>query len=717
MMKIRSQAQRPQTAAGQLFQSLSVALAEHAPVGHQVASRLFATESIGADEMTRLQTSASSLQSLLASITSQHSEGFGDSKIVSVQETAAVAGALSAYAMGDFLSRDLEFAPPASKDVFAMSAAGVPNYLGRRPNFATESFDNRADRSAVLYTMAYNYSVARQEEFGETVWPTLTLPSDQVGFGIVVDRLTVHRGVQHSVSGAAVDFGKVDLMRAMRNPNILQKDKTRCFPIVRAASASHFVAAADIAPYDKLVDGVVFHTAPYKFGIEHGIIGLSQTDAMLAAGAATQTDTLDPTIILENIYAKIGADIVKFNVRSHSSANFTFAPQGQDRQRNLTFATKSIVLDANSKCFDGSALVTLADLATDSLTVVIEVQASGTANIERGSAQIFANRIASVKVLDVDGEVVPSSNPAAAGIIAAVDGAVMLGYDLLAYKTNMNMRERGDFIDRTRFTMLYEIPLLSPVTAQRPIGSDGSTDGSDFEALVQATRFRIANDGVTAILDTCNYLDEHVRSAVINDEIAPEMGAARYHVKPVFFGPKAIDVVTLVDSISSAARTGDLQAALVNTIRETAIDMFINSEYQAAAMALGLQGQATLIIATDPKIHTYLMLNGDLRTLTEKFKFQIVSTLDERMEGKVFLTFGVFDENRNQAPHLLNFGNLVMAPEVVLSAPTSTGGSVQRETIVSPRYRFINVMPVAAMLQFTNIPGVLNKVPLNFHSI
>lgn len=117
-----------------------------------------------------------------------------------------------------------------------MPATMVPNYLGHRPKFATEAFDNHADRSAVLYTMAYNYSVARQEEFGETVWPTLTLPSDQVGFGIVVDRLTVHRGVQHSVSGAAMDFKKVDLMRAMRNPNIpaegqdpLLPDRPCCF--------------------------------------------------------------------------------------------------------------------------------------------------------------------------------------------------------------------------------------------------------------------------------------------------------------------------------------------------------------------------------------------------------------------------------------------------------------------------------------------------------
>lgn len=181
--------------------------------------------------------------------------------------------------------------------------------------------------------------------------------------------------------------------------------------------------------------------------------------------------------------------------------------------------------------------------------------------------------------------------------------------------------------------------------------------------------------------------------------------------------PDPIDVQGIVDSIQSAGRIDDLQSAIVNVIRDYVFRMYVHSEYQAAQDALGQQGPVTVVIATDPTIHRYLMITGELRTLTEKFPVRVVSTLDKRFAGKVFVTFGVFDENRNQAPNLLNWGNLVYAPEVVLAASVPRGESLSRETIVQPRYLFVNHLPVAALLEFVNIPEVLTKVTLNIHNV
>ena len=717
-MQIRGNNGVPSTTHSRLLAGLGLALSESAPVEPSLASRVFATESVSNEESHAIVRQADSLQATIAAVTSRLE--MRDSKMVMVQEHAAVQGAMAASNSAAFLSRDLSM-PASTKDMMVMPANDAPSYLGHRSKvFATEAFDNsRADRSAVLYTTAYNYSMSRQEEFGETVWPTLTLPADQVGFGVVVDRLTIHRGVQHSTTGAIVDFKKVDLMRAMRNPKLLQKDRTLCVPVVRGNNLTRFVDAAVIPAYDRIIDGQAVHTAPLKFGVESGLRGLCQTDAELAGGIANQTDTLDPTIIVEHVYVQIGDDILKFNTGVHASFNFTYAPQGQDKARILNASTKSLRIKPDTTDFAGAALVSLGALATSGYTAIVEMDVSGSANIETTNIVCYGNKLKLVKVLDSTGEEVPSSNANYVAIAAAFNDAdtKMLGFDAKAYKSNVNMRERGDFIDRTRFTMLYEVPLLSPVTAQRPVNSDASTDGGDYEALVQHTRFRQNNEAVTAIFASCDVLSAQCPMLGENDDPSPDLGPARYHVKPTFIHDRAVDMATLVDSLSSSTRTADLRSALVNRIREIALQMYISSEYQAAALALGLQGKPVLNIATDVKTHTYLMIEGDLRTLSEKFDYRIVSTIDERMEGKIFLSFGVYDESRNQAPHLLNFGNCVWAPEVVLAATVSGGESVRKETMVQPRWRFVMISPVAALLEITNLPGVFNKIPVHFTNV
>lgn len=708
-----------------LVNDLNVALIDTTPVPASIGSRVFATESISDADVGQIESAASNLQSLLASVIEQHGNASGDAGLRLVQESAAVAGALCASAAGSFFQRNVEFNVSPSRNVIPVSAGNVPDYVGHRTSLiAAEAFDNRETRSAVLYTMAYNYAVSRQDEFGETVWPTLTLPADQIGFGIVVNRLSVHRGVSHGVDGKVVEFGKIDLMRAEADHTVLHKQKTRIYPIVRAASADKFIDPALVAPVDYDNEGVIVRTAPLATGADVGLLGISQTDASLEGGMNNQTDTLDPAISVEKLYVKMtdavsgNTDVFAFNVYSQPGANFVQAPQGLDKQRNLTLRTKAAVLNPTTKQVGGVAKSATALIDAGELTVVLELNATGQSNSEFGSVVVYGNKVSIVKVMDKDGNVLPATNAAVQDLKAIVATAQIVGYDLRAYRTNMNMRERGDFIDTSSFTQLYEVPLLSPCTAQRPQNSDGRLDTSDFEALVTHTRFRLKNDAVTSIFEACQRLEDHIYSGVGPEEIPSVLGAARFHVKPTFYAPAPMDVTTLVDSWASANRLNDLQAAIVNKVRDAAFRLFVESEYQAAASALGQTGPVTVIVATDPILHRYIMVSGDLRTLTEKFNIRVVSTLDVRMRGKMFVTFGVFDENRNQAPNLLNWGNLVWAPEVVMSASVPRGESMSRETIVQPRYLFVNHLPVAAMLEFTNVPDLFDKkLPINWREV
>ena len=702
-----------------------------------LATRVFATESIDEASVLGLNQQFDTFKGLMTNLRnklnidariSEQRSASTENRIAAL-ENAAIASAFAVKAGVGFTTRDmsskgLKFASDEGP-VFSITAENAPNYAGARSSrvvAAMEAFDQVQQRNAALYSMAYNYTVALQDEFCETIWPLYTLPADQIGFGIIVNRLTVHRGMRHTVDGQVQELKKIDLCRAGVDYTVLSRKKNRAVPVHRAGSADKFVDAADLVPWDYTEEGENFKTSALAFGKPVGYMGLCQTDAQLAAGSANQTDTLDPAISIEDVFFKVGDDILKVNIYGRQGANFVYSQQDRLEDRRLSFSSKYIVLSPATKAVDGSALTTLGVLATDNLHVVLDMELNGTANTEFSSIAVYGNRIGVVRVLDADQNPLPSSSPKFQDIATALSAAKFLGYTLRAFKTNLNLRERGDFVDRNQFTQLYEVPLLSPITYQRPVGQNGENDAADFETLVTATRFRMSGDAVTAILEAFERIREFTRVPFNHEDAPSGLGAARFHVKPycadLTDDAASIDVASLVTSLDNKDAVENVQAALINKLRDVAFSMNILSEYPSAAKAMGMNPDSVvLVIATDPYIRRYLTVNGDLRPLTEKFNVKIVDTLDARFRGHIFMTFAVFDETRNQQPNILNWGNTVWAPEVVVSTNVSRGDSTTRETIVQPRYLFVNHLPVCAMIKVRNISKVFNETFLKVKQV
>jgi hypothetical protein len=247
---------------------------------------------------------------------------------------------------------------------------------------------------------------------------------------------------------------------------------------------------------------------------------------------------------------------------------------------------------------------------------------------------------------------------------------------------------------------------------------DGQTDASDLQALVTATRIRTSNAAVKSLIDATNTLREYV-DARDYVGIGPDtLGVGRFFVRPTYF-EESIDMTLIVDSLKSHERAEDMQAALVNKIRDYAYRMYRDSEYKAAADALagGISPVPTVIVGTDPVLARYLCVTGDLRTLGGEFNVRVVSTLDRRVAGKIFLTFGVFDESRNSAPNPLNFGNMGWSPELTVVLPISRNGQISKELSVAPRFLHIVNLPVLTLLNVDGVPNVTNRVPILAHAV
>lgn len=607
------------------------------------------------------------------------------------------------------------------------------NEVVKKRFLAAEAYDERSNRNAAVFAIAYNMQAARQDEFGETFFPTIVLTSDLTGLQITVDLMQVFSGISRKTSGDITDFKKRNIIRAVADSTILHDSETRMIPVSRTSNINKLVPTAIIAHYNSKLDDQVIKTAPYKPGVEFDILGITSTDELISSGSLNQRDSVDTAIKLEYIYLTFSKavaetsvagntiaahtlyDIVKIPTKDLALATFNYNPQGDHRNMGLNFKTNSILLNKDTKNIDGTDLGVINAVKDSDFIVRLKVEITGDVNIETGLTKLNINTFEVEDIMDNTGASLASTVTGVSALTTLINGdkSKVEGYDLLAYRTNLNRRQNGQFIDVTKYHQIYNVNLLSPISVVAPIDETNSSNASAVHALITATRVRTCNAAVGALLSSVESLKNHIDVRDVTGESPDILGVGRFYVRPCFY-ETTIDLKTTINSLSSKDRAADIQAALINVIRDYAYRMYSTSEYKAAADALsgGIGKTPTIILGTDTVISRYLTVPGDLRTLSGDLAIRVVSTLDKRMEGKIIMSFGAFDESRNSQPNPLNFGNLIWSPELVLTANVSKGNEVNKETIVQPRFLFISNLPIMASIDVTNIPKVVKSVPI-----
>lgn len=626
------------------------------------------------------------------------------------------AGIMAGMLTGDITSvMRTQQAMPASTETHQviLSSAGVP-----RLKQALEAYDEKENRQAAVYSVAYNMQAARQDEFGETLFPTVVVTQEQAGFTISIHLVQVYDEVRRQTSGALDQFNRKNIVHAVRDPSILNNDSTNIVPVVRTESADKFVAAADVAPKTVTVGSEQVETAPLLFGKKFSLLGISQTDALLATGLMDNTDSIDTSVSLDTIYLKLSGsvggtavtEVIAFQTKRLPLAVFNYSVQANYRQMVLNFTTNSLVVDKTTKTVTGAASQLLAPITTGDYVVHLSVDVNGTVNLETADTGLMAGQVTVADVIGTDMIVQAPTSTAVAPIVALFDTATLIGYDIGARRTNMNRRQRGQLLDVTIYNQTYQVPLLSPITVPRPLGTGDATDSSDLAALITATRIRTSNAAVAALLDAAAALREFVTGRESVGSTTEIMGVARFLVNPVY-QYLAFNAADVTQSLSSHQRADDIQSALVSALRDMAYRAYRDSGYKAFADAMkgGESEVPTVIIATDPVLARYLTVTGDLRTLGNDFKVKIVSTLNKLMTGKIFLTFGDFSSGMEGAPNPMHFGNMGWKPEMTLVLPLHRNGANSKELTVQPSFIHIVNLPILCEVDVTGISDLVLK--------
>lgn len=675
-------------------------------------SRSLGMESMTEGQVGQLNTALETMTSRTANMVA----GLGIEGISVQQQSSMVAAAIAAADLKSFAARGLSMEAIESAKGVVGNAVMSDAFANRLP--AMEAYDESNNRDSVVYTVAYNFLAAKQNDFGETFYPTHVVSNDNVGVTVSLRLIQVYDDIKRNVNGALARFNRKNIVKALIDSTILKNEMTRVVPVVRPASLANFVDPALVPAAAVVLEGESINTAPLKVGVEMDIIGLSQTDTLLAAGVMDRTDGLDRSINLQNVYIQVGADVLSYNVSNLATSNFLAQPQENYKRHALNFNSHSLVVNKSKKRADNTALVELASVVTEDLILQLKINMTGTVNIEEGGLVVYGNSIKIEKAFDAAGVELALTHAKVAPLVAKFATAVIFGYTLKAYRNNLNKRQRGQLLDTTYQNQTWTLPLRSPVSVIRPPNADSQTDSGDLASLVAATFARTSNEAVTTLLETAALLKEFVDSRVPTS-LAPDLfGVARELVEPTYIG-ETLDVNAVINSVSSHEKAADIQAVLAQKIRDIGSRLYRDSGFQAVieTKVAGVEGEPTILVGTDPMTARYLMVDGDTRLTGPTFNYKVVTTPDERMQGKLVIALGYPDQSEGTL-NPIHFGYMLWSPEATIVIPQARGDQISKELTVMPRFRHITNVPVMGMVEVKNIPDVVSKkIAIDFHNI
>lgn len=671
----------------------------------------------GLDDVV-VQNVTTSLEGLASQIRGQVGEFFGEQGPSDTQVNAAAVVALAAANPALYHAKAM--AAPSMEGLKNGVVVGIDSpadfdYVERMAP-AMEAFDNSNLTDFIGLSMMYNLKTARQDAFGEGFYRTVVLTPDNGGADLSIRSQLVLNHFLHNTKGDYQDFKQKRLLEAAINYKILADDSTTLVPEIHDGNREFFVPEATVASRSIDLGNRVVTTAPLLFGKRLNLIGLAQNTLVKVAGQADNTDSLDRTTALKTIYIQKGdADVLKFDVEHMPRAAFIKPNQGLAREQELNFRNSSLQISAKSLSYDGKPLTdpVLKQIVDGDYVVTLNVIITGSVNTEKGNVNVTANPIGVEAIVNAAGEKLDLESGPGKVLADQLEDLVAIGWEPNARLSNANRRIRGLQLNSSEYTERYPVMLGAPFSMPSPLAEQ--RDASDIDLLITAARLRNSNNAVTQLL---RYTENLARWKFLNDELPandllPEVeGIARFLVRP-WFRETVLDLRKVVRSLKSHERVLDIQAALVNVLRNDVYDAIIESNYQTALDAYtGYSGEAIHVrIGTDPKTNRFIVVPGDSRTLGDGVEFDKVTTMDARIRGEIYWTFVRNTEGLDP----LNSGSMLWIPELISHVQVARNDAQIREAMVQPRSRHINHLPIWGKVKVLGLSEVLSegwKIPV-----
>jgi len=582
-----------------------------------------------------------------------------------------------------------------------------------------EYFDMQNISTSLVFNIVYNAFAPKQDEFAELFFPLVAIDPMKAGVRISARLINIYKEFVHTVDGTPglKKIQEQPLIKAITDTSLLTTDKVKLTPVVRNENQSLFFTTVK---WTEEYMGTTVTTAPIAFGKRVSLVGLAQTDEMLAKGGADFTDGLNSAIRLKRVYFTLtGKDkdgnqvteVFKLDLGQRNSW-FNETIQGTNKQMVLNFdEDKFFFLTPDTKAVDsnGNEIDSkLMEALPANLKINVRLTVTAQANTALGDVAAYLNAITVEEVTTKEGvKVDPSSSDytAVTDLFSTVQPG---GYVIEAYAYLGNAKRKGIHVLTRKQSVVVTVPYRSGFTQVLPVvvtGDDG--DPTDLIGMIHGTRMKLNAYAVKTMSDFINDMRANPEQ--------PIQGLSQYFVNN-YFREENLDLAAVVDTTRSSERIEDIRAGLVNKIRQIVTDMILNSNYKIARDTLGYTGPIDVLIGMD--LGLKLQIFGDTKQeMVGDLRFNYAGTPFDEMKDRIVISLGVRNGNVNKQIDPLNFGVCLWSPELVINTKKTIGEGVRTEVSTFPRFLHYINLPILAVLNVTNTESISGKNVYLTHTV
>lgn len=581
-----------------------------------------------------------------------------------------------------------------------------------------EYFNETSLDKHMAASLVFNVQAARQGEFAEAFFPTLTIDPTECGLLIEIQKTMIHRGVRHAMHDKdSQGYQRRNILDAATDYTVLEDRSIDFVPYMNEDGKrdGDFVPATLKAPDNIVLGNYSVRTNPLLItGTKKNLMRLSAHPGLVTSGVLDESDEFDGRFALSEMLflvkkageADTAGKLVRFKTVNLARASFNKTQEGDGRELSLEFRGANFVLTGDTVDAVAAADVpALADLAAGGYKLQFTVTAHANVNIQTGVEDFMASAIEVTGLVNADNAKI---DPTVGTGKALVDGISIrpYAYNYKATRSNSNRRSKGLLVDSVTERERYKITLGSPITSRKPIGR---TDNSQaLNDLITAARMRNDNLAITKLLNYSETLADIVKGITDPYQVVSIEGAGRHYIAP-WFEEMSYDVQAQIAALGTTDVADSIRAGVLLQLRDQVTRAYQQSRFQPALEMLSgyTQSKPKVIIGTDIVTANWLWEKGDLRTLGDAFDYQIVTTNDKRFYGRIQWAFQV--GNGGYSP--LNFGNMLWVPELVTDTNLTRNDAVTNELTVQPRNYHVVNCPVSGVVAVKGLHDYIQGKP------
>lgn len=457
-----------------------------------------------------------------------------------------------------------------------------------------------------------------------------------------------------------------------------------------------------------LVNGLnTIETAPYKFGTKIDIIDAC-IDEVNSTGSVNNVRTIAPNIKLAQLFFSNGetdaalygtADERKFSFETVSLYGSVALPtiNGKIEDFQISFGVDKVYELPLSGIVNGGG-TSVYGTTYPNAQLLFEVVVKGDGNLVKAQFKPTAPEFKIVGVKN-NGVLLAKDDAAYLAIATALEGVKVAGYELDVYEANGDVVNEGNLLTLDNESETYPIGYKQPLTVKGPIASLYN-DKTDLATLAQF----ITHSGDKASVDGKTVLLNALAAVKVSTDVGSSIsGIGNKFIKPVVI-TEAVNVATAVNNMESTNLENSVRATLLNTIKTVATKMFVASKYKAVFDRFYQNRKMRLSVGIDQRLQTWLPVGK--HEISGDFDCYVVSTVDNRFDGKMVMAFTSSASDRNKEMDILGLGFCAYDTTVVTQVRKQIGGSTVDAVMAFPKYEHIITCTIFGEVEVSGLTEV-----------